>query len=67
MKITEIQDGGTYMTKVGEERVKVRVAVQLAPRGNQMATYYRCTRLDTGKMLPKLRSPVAIHPCEATS
>lgn len=57
MKTADIHVGSIVWTKVGEERVQVRVVGDLGGRGAR----YRVQRVDNGTYLPKTRSAAALH------
>lgn len=66
MKGTEIQEGGTYLTNVDGVKVPVKVCRVHRERNGHMRLLWHCTRVDTGRALPKARESTAIHPRSET-
>lgn len=63
MRAKNIEKGGEYWTKVGEERVKVRVvSIRRGGAGVGRMRKYQVERVDNNQLLPKWRSPQALHP-----
>lgn len=69
MKNNEIVVGQEYETKVGEQRVIVRVVAKVEQvrhgglfSSERTLTKFRCVRVDNGRELPKSRSGAALHP-----
>lgn len=63
MRAKDIVKGGEYWTKVGDQRVKVRVVmVRKGGAGIGRMGKYQVERVDNNQLLPKWRSPQALHP-----
>lgn len=63
MRAKDIHVGGEYWTKVGEERVKVRVVMtRKGGAGIGRMGKFQVERVDNGNLLPKWRSAQALHP-----
>jgi len=60
MKKSEITVGGIYYTLVSDELVKVRV-IRETNDYRTGRTKYEVARVDTGKALPKYRTPAALR------
>ncbi len=58
MTVKQVSVGMECYTKIGGDRVKVRVTRETFSRGR---TRYFVARLDTGRELPKPRVPSALH------
>jgi hypothetical protein len=71
MKVKEIQIGGTYLTKIGEERVRVVVVDRVPMLGGyqgdrQRPDRFRVRRENEARVLPKWRTAAALHPLPAS-
>ena len=63
MRAKDIEVGGIYWTKVGDQRVKVRVVMtRKGGVGIGKMGKFQVERVDNGQLLPKWRSAQALHP-----
>jgi len=63
MRAKDIHVGGEYWTKIGGQRVKVRVVMtRKGGVGIGRMGKFQVERVDNGQLLPKWRSAQALHP-----
>lgn len=64
MKLKDVKLDGEYLINVSGEPVRVRLSASVrgsVKDGRVTPTKFRCTRVDNGKDLPKLRAAAALR------